>query len=89
MHHLRRLETVEVRGGGVAVRANVLRVEQIVDLQPGQFLGLNDGVHAVAGLSEYRADFGVALFESVDAILAVVEHDAGKRVIHAVVDVVV
>src|SRR5580765_5944658 len=88
MHYFGGSEAVEPGGRSVAVSADLLGVDQIVDLQVRQLLGLNDRIHAVAGLSEYGAHLAIAAFDRFDAVLAVVEDDAGEGMVDAVVDVV-
>ena len=61
VHHLGRREAVEPGGRRVAVGADVLGVDQVVDLEGGQVLGVRDRVEPVAGLAEHGADLGPAL----------------------------
>src|ERR1039458_8769106 len=63
MYDLRGGKAVEPGGRGVAVSPDVFGVDQIVDFELRQFLRLRDGVHAVARLSEDRADFGFTPLE--------------------------
>ena len=88
MHHLRRREAVEVGCRGVAVRADVFRIDQVFVFQFRQLLRLRNRVQAVARLPEHGADFGFAFLERLDRILAVIENHAAVSVIHTVVNVV-
>ena len=88
MHHLGRRKAVEPRRGGVAVGADVLGIDQILDFQFGQMFMLRNHIQPVAGLAEHGADLGLAFFERLQVILAMVEDDAAERVVNAVVDVV-
>ena len=88
MQHFCGGEAVEVGRGGVAVGADVFAVDKIAQFQVGQFFGQGDGVQGVAGRAEYGGNLRRSVFEGLDAVLAMVEYDAGKRVVYAVVDIV-
>ena len=72
----------------MAVGADVFAVNQVAEFKVGQFLGQGDGVKRVAGRAEYGGDLRRSVFEGLDAVLAMVEYDAGKRVVYAVVDII-
>ena len=81
-------ETVEVGAGGVAIGTDVLAIDQIAEVEVGQFLGQRDRVERVAGGAEDGADLRRAFLERLYRIFAVVKDDAGVGVIDAIVNVV-
>src|SRR5438128_1876876 len=81
-------EAIEPRRGRVAVGADLLGVHQVVDFQIRELLGLHDRIHAVAGLAEDGTHLAITGLDRLDAVLAVIEDDAGEGVVNAVVDVV-
>src|SRR5580704_6542019 len=61
-----RRKSVEPGGRGIAVGADVFRIDQIIDLEVGQLLGLRDGVQTIAGLPVDGADFGGSFFKRLE-----------------------
>ena len=57
VHDGGRRKSVEPGRRSIAIGADVFRIDQIIDLKVRQLLGLRDGIHTVAGLSEHGADF--------------------------------
>ena len=89
MYHRGGRKAVEVGRGCAAVSAYVFAGKQVATLQlGGQFFCHGNNIQAVAGRAEYRAYLGRPGFEGIKMILAVVENDAGKRVVNAVINVI-
>ena len=88
MDNFRRREAVEVSRRGAAVGADVFRVNQVVNLQVRQQIGLRNAIQPVARLAEHRANFLRPALERPQRILAMIEDNPTKRMINAVVNVV-
>src|SRR5580765_4720739 len=88
MHNLRWREAIKPRRRCVAVSADVLRINQVLDLEFWEFLGQRNRIQRIARLPENRADFRLPFLEGLQVILAMIENDPAEGVINAVVDVV-
>jgi hypothetical protein len=83
------VKAVELCRRGRAVSAYILGVEIIADLQIARKLfGDRDFIETVAGRAYNGTDFLFAAFERVEIRNPVVIDNAGKSVIHAVIDVI-
>src|SRR5437870_4421709 len=83
-----RWESIEPSGGSIAISADVLGINQVLNFQLRQFLGKRDRIERIAGLAKDSADLGFPFFERFEVILAMIENNAGKGVIDAVVNVI-
>ena len=81
-------KAVEPGRGCVAVCADVFAVDQVTNLQVGQFLRLRNYVQRIARRAEDRGYFPRAPPERVHRVLAVVEQDAREGMIDPVIYVV-
>ncbi len=91
------LEAVEARRRGARVRAHVLKVQPVADLELREEDGPRDDVDAVAGVPEHRARVQAlaavgagtgAGAEDAGSAARVVEHEVVEAPVHAFVDVV-
>src|SRR5205823_3418353 len=88
VNHLCGRESIEPRRRGVAVGADVLGINQILNLQRRQLLGLRDGIEAIARLTEHSGNLLLAALKRLQWILAVIKNNSAERMINAVVDVI-
>src|SRR5438874_10406798 len=88
MHDLGRGKAVEPSCGGVAVSADILGINQVLDFQVGQLFRKRDSIQSVTGLTEHRTNFGLALLKRAQVVLAMIENDPAESVIDAIINIV-